>query len=228
MRPRRLLGCALHPARGGREPHHRRRRLAGAERVRRLDRHQLPCRHRAPPATGPLAQRQRRRPRPPRPEGPTKGGTIYVLTQAEQWNQVDPQRAYTGEDMAFFSATIYAVPDGLQALAGCDRGHVAHPGPGDRPRHRHRRRQDLEPSRCVTASPARTARRSPARTSTTASRGRSRPTSSTRARRTRSRTSTSRAMRTAPRPTRAPTQGPARICTTRPSRPATARRSPST
>lgn len=37
----------------------------------------------------------------------TKGGTIYVLTQSEQWNQVDPQRAYTGEDMAFFSATIY-------------------------------------------------------------------------------------------------------------------------
>ncbi|MHB8890911.1 MAG: ABC transporter substrate-binding protein [Candidatus Limnocylindrales bacterium] len=40
-------------------------------------------------------------------EGPKAGGTIYVLTQSEQWNQVDPQRAYTGEDMAFFSATIY-------------------------------------------------------------------------------------------------------------------------
>jgi len=50
-------------------------------------------------------------PAPPTPEptpaGPAKGGTIYVLTQSEQWNQVDPQRAYTGEDMAFFSATIY-------------------------------------------------------------------------------------------------------------------------
>ena len=43
----------------------------------------------------------------PTPEGPAKGGTIYILTQSEQWNQVDPQRAYTGEDMAFFSATIY-------------------------------------------------------------------------------------------------------------------------
>ena len=43
----------------------------------------------------------------PTPVGPAKGGTIYVLTQNEQWNQVDPQRAYTGEDMAFFSATIY-------------------------------------------------------------------------------------------------------------------------
>jgi peptide/nickel transport system substrate-binding protein len=43
----------------------------------------------------------------PTAAGPAKGGTIYVLTQSEQWNQVDPQRAYTGEDMAFFSATIY-------------------------------------------------------------------------------------------------------------------------
>jgi peptide/nickel transport system substrate-binding protein len=33
------------------------------------------------------------------------GGTIYVLTQAEQWNHVDPQRAYTGEDLAFFGGT---------------------------------------------------------------------------------------------------------------------------
>jgi peptide/nickel transport system substrate-binding protein len=36
------------------------------------------------------------------PTGPTAGGTIYVLTQAEQWDQVDPQRVYTGEDLAFF------------------------------------------------------------------------------------------------------------------------------
>lgn len=35
------------------------------------------------------------------------GGTIYILTQAEQFDQIDPQRAYTGEDLAFFSATIY-------------------------------------------------------------------------------------------------------------------------
>ncbi len=35
------------------------------------------------------------------------GGTIYVLTQAEQWDQVDPQRVYTGEDLAFFGATLY-------------------------------------------------------------------------------------------------------------------------
>src|SRR5439155_15380671 len=38
---------------------------------------------------------------------PTTGGTIYILTQAEQWDQIDPQRAYTGEDLAFFGGTIY-------------------------------------------------------------------------------------------------------------------------
>jgi len=38
---------------------------------------------------------------------PTPGGTIYILNQAQQWDQVDPQRVYTGEDLAFFSGTIY-------------------------------------------------------------------------------------------------------------------------
>jgi peptide/nickel transport system substrate-binding protein len=37
---------------------------------------------------------------------PAPGGTIYMLTTAEQWNRIDPQRAYTGEDLAFFGATI--------------------------------------------------------------------------------------------------------------------------
>src|SRR5215204_3289463 len=37
--------------------------------------------------------------------GAKPGGTIFVLTQAEQWNHVDPQRAYTGEDLAFFGGT---------------------------------------------------------------------------------------------------------------------------
>lgn len=39
--------------------------------------------------------------------GPTKGGTIYLLTQAKNWVDVDPQRIYTGEDLAFFGGTIY-------------------------------------------------------------------------------------------------------------------------
>jgi peptide/nickel transport system substrate-binding protein len=39
--------------------------------------------------------------------GPGAGGTIYVLTQAEQIDQIDPQRMYTGEDLALFGGTIY-------------------------------------------------------------------------------------------------------------------------
>jgi len=38
---------------------------------------------------------------------PAKGGTIYYLTNAEQFDQIDPQRIYTGEDLAFFNGTIY-------------------------------------------------------------------------------------------------------------------------
>jgi peptide/nickel transport system substrate-binding protein len=33
----------------------------------------------------------------------TPGGTIYQLTNAEQWQHVDPQRMYTGADIAFFT-----------------------------------------------------------------------------------------------------------------------------
>ncbi len=40
------------------------------------------------------------------PSGGQPGGTIYMLTQAEQWDQVDPERVYTGEDLAFFGSTI--------------------------------------------------------------------------------------------------------------------------
>jgi peptide/nickel transport system substrate-binding protein len=37
------------------------------------------------------------------------GGTVYLLQGGAslEWNQIDPQRAYTGEDLAFFGATIY-------------------------------------------------------------------------------------------------------------------------
>jgi peptide/nickel transport system substrate-binding protein len=38
--------------------------------------------------------------------GPKAGGTIYILTQADQFDQVDPQRVYTGEDLAFFGGTV--------------------------------------------------------------------------------------------------------------------------
>ena len=33
----------------------------------------------------------------------TKGGTINALQLAEQWQHVDPQRMYTGVDIAFFT-----------------------------------------------------------------------------------------------------------------------------
>jgi peptide/nickel transport system substrate-binding protein len=36
-------------------------------------------------------------------DGGTKGGTITMLTNAEQWQHVDPQRMYTGADIAFFT-----------------------------------------------------------------------------------------------------------------------------
>lgn len=41
--------------------------------------------------------------------GAKVGGTLYLLQPgaSQEWNQIDPQRAYTGEDLAFFGATIY-------------------------------------------------------------------------------------------------------------------------
>jgi peptide/nickel transport system substrate-binding protein len=39
-------------------------------------------------------------------EVPKTGGTIFMLTQAEEFDDIDPQRIYTGEDLAFFGATI--------------------------------------------------------------------------------------------------------------------------
>ena len=37
---------------------------------------------------------------------PQKGGTLYILTNAEQLQTLDPQVIYTGEDLAFLGATI--------------------------------------------------------------------------------------------------------------------------
>ena len=36
-----------------------------------------------------------------------KGGTIYLLTVAEEYDTLDPQVLYTGEDLALFGATIF-------------------------------------------------------------------------------------------------------------------------
>jgi peptide/nickel transport system substrate-binding protein len=43
---------------------------------------------------------------PSQATGPQKGGTVYLLTQNKNFTDVDPQRLYTGEDLAFFGATI--------------------------------------------------------------------------------------------------------------------------
>ena len=44
---------------------------------------------------------------PSSPAGtPTQGGTITYLTIAEQFNHVDPQRNYTGQDLAFFGSYV--------------------------------------------------------------------------------------------------------------------------
>ena len=45
------------------------------------------------------------------------GGTIYILTQAEQIDQIDPQRVYTGEDLAFFGGHDVPVPCDIQGIA---------------------------------------------------------------------------------------------------------------
>ena len=39
--------------------------------------------------------------------GSKASGTIHVLTASEQWDQIDPQRVYKPEDLAFFGSTIY-------------------------------------------------------------------------------------------------------------------------
>jgi peptide/nickel transport system substrate-binding protein len=53
---------------------------------------------------------------------PTKGGTIYYLTNAEQFTQIDPQRIYTGEDLAFFNGTIYRTLTAYKFSADASEG----------------------------------------------------------------------------------------------------------
>jgi peptide/nickel transport system substrate-binding protein len=60
----------------------------------------------APPSAGPASAAPASA-TPAPTAGPTAGGTIYILKQAEEYDQVDPQRDYGGEDMAFFGSTIY-------------------------------------------------------------------------------------------------------------------------
>ena len=65
-----------------------------------------------------------------------------MLTSAEQWQHVDPQRMYTGADIAFFTGYTTRTLTQYKYAAG-RRGHRARAGHGDRPRHAQRGRQDL-------------------------------------------------------------------------------------
>jgi peptide/nickel transport system substrate-binding protein len=38
---------------------------------------------------------------------PVSGGTLYFITQAQQFDHVDPARVYTGRDIAFFNSYLY-------------------------------------------------------------------------------------------------------------------------
>lgn len=38
---------------------------------------------------------------------PTKGGTVHILTSGEQIAHLDPQRNYTGSDLAFAGSTMH-------------------------------------------------------------------------------------------------------------------------
>src|SRR2546423_4695393 len=60
---------------------------------------------------------------------PTARGTIDILTQAEQWGQGDPQRLYTGEDLAFFGAARQPAPSAVKISAAPKEGtsRVPHP-----------------------------------------------------------------------------------------------------
>ena len=126
--------------------------------------------------------------------GAKTGGTLYLLqpSASQEWNQIDPQRAYTGEDLAFFGATIYRSltaykydPDPVKGTSV-----VADMATDTGTANADASELDASPSRM--GSPGRTVPRSRAKTSSTASREPSRTTSSTRVRPTRSRTSTSR------------------------------------
>ncbi len=44
---------------------------------------------------------------PAKADGPTNGGTLVYVTNASQLNHLDPQRVYTGQDIAFLNSYIF-------------------------------------------------------------------------------------------------------------------------
>jgi peptide/nickel transport system substrate-binding protein len=51
-------------------------------------------------------------------EKPVTGGTLYFITNAEQFDHVDPARVYTGRDIAFFNSYIYRNLVSYKPVAG--------------------------------------------------------------------------------------------------------------
>ena len=49
-----------------------------------------------------------------------KSGTIYYITNAQQLNHLDPQRVYTGEDLAFLNTYLYRTLVSYNPVAGKD------------------------------------------------------------------------------------------------------------
>ena len=62
-----------------------------------------------------------------------------MLTNAEQWQHVDPQRMYTGADIAFFTGLTTRTLTQYKYAPGAD-GTDDRPRHGDRPRHAQRGR----------------------------------------------------------------------------------------
>src|SRR5712671_1333165 len=61
----------------------------------------------SPTATPPATATAQPSPAPSPSAAARAGGTIYVLSSNQQLDQIDPQRIYAGEELAFFGATIY-------------------------------------------------------------------------------------------------------------------------
>ena len=59
--------------------------------------------------------------------GPQAGGTLYLLNRAEGWSDVDPQRVYTGEDLAFFGGTIMRSLESYNYSADSDESNALQP-----------------------------------------------------------------------------------------------------
>ena len=57
---------------------------------------------------------------------PTKGGTIHILSNGEQITHLDPQRNYTGDDLAFAGSTMHRTLTSYKYVAG-DEGSTIVP-----------------------------------------------------------------------------------------------------